>query len=92
VNPEGIKHEVFYIKALGENTQIFYIGVITMKKIIRNAAKCKKCGDVIESKARCNPVTCSCGSITIDGGKFYLRRTCKYSEDDLIEMSEYEEK
>lgn len=55
-------------------------------------AKCNKCGDVIESKARCNPVSCSCGSITIDGGKLYLKRTCKFSEDDLTEMSEYEEK
>ncbi len=67
-------------------------GVYSMKKIIRNMAKCNKCGDVIESKARCNPISCSCGSITIDGGKFYLKRTCKFSEDDLTEMSEYEEK
>ncbi len=62
-----------------------------MKRIVKNMAKCKKCGDIIVSTARCKPVTCSCKSITIDGGKYYLKRSCKDSEDDLIEMSEIEE-
>ncbi|MCR5543869.1 MAG: hypothetical protein K6F55_06940 [Eubacterium sp.] len=62
-----------------------------MKKIKRNMAKCRKCGDVIESKSRCNLVRCSCGAIYIDGGKHYLKRGYKEDPEDLIEMSEYEE-
>ena len=62
-----------------------------MKKIKRNAAQCRKCGDIIESKSRCQIVRCSCGAIYIDGGKHYLKRGFKESKDDLIELAEYEE-
>ena len=41
--------------------------------IIRNAAQCAKCGDVVESKHRHDFVSCSCGAIFVDGGKEYLR-------------------
>ncbi len=47
---------------------------------MRNRAKCKNCGDVIESKYRHDFVSCSCfrneeGStgIAIDGGTDYFR-------------------
>lgn len=43
------------------------------KKIKRNAARCKKCGDVIESTYRHDFKKCSCGGIMVDGGKDYLR-------------------
>lgn len=43
-------------------------------KIIRNQAKCLLCGDMIESKGRHDFVTCSCGSLSVDGGKWYLSR------------------
>jgi len=41
--------------------------------IIRNAAQCAKCGDIVESKHRHDFASCSCGSIFVDGGKEYLR-------------------
>lgn len=42
--------------------------------MIRNIAKCKKCGDIIESKHRHDYVECSCGAIFVDGGHDYIRR------------------
>lgn len=62
---------------------------INRKKIIRNMAKCLKCGDVIESTHRHDFVTCSCGIISVDGGKDYLRRVGKFNY--LKELSEFEE-
>ena len=41
---------------------------------IRNRAKCKLCGDVIESKFRHDFVWCKCKAIFIDGGNDYHRR------------------
>ena len=48
--------------------------------IIRNAARCRNCGDEIESTHRHDFVTCSCFTDTedctgifVDGGKDYLR-------------------
>ena len=41
--------------------------------IIRNAAQCAKCGDIIESKHRHDFVSCGCGAIFIDGGHEYFR-------------------
>jgi hypothetical protein len=41
--------------------------------IIRNAAQCAKCGDIIESKHRHDFVSCSCGAIFVDGGLDYIR-------------------
>lgn len=56
-------------------------------KIIRNAVKCKHCGDIIESTYRHDFVTCSCGRVSVDGGHDYLRR-CYECRDDYIELSE----
>ena len=44
------------------------------KKIVRNAIKCLKCGDIIESKFRHDFVRCKCGSCFVDGGHDYFRR------------------
>lgn len=41
--------------------------------IIRNAARCNKCGDIIQSTHRHDFVECKCGSIFVDGGNEYLR-------------------
>ena len=64
-----------------------------MKTIKRNALKCLKCGDIIESKHRHDFVECSCGSIFVDGGREYLRRGFAQgiSSDDYIDLTEYEE-
>lgn len=40
----------------------------------RNRARCKLCGDVIESEHRHDLVWCSCRAIFVDGGKDYRRR------------------
>jgi hypothetical protein len=48
--------------------------------IVRNSAKCLKCGDQVESRNRHDFRSCSCGSVSVDGGKEYLRR-CGNPED-----------
>ena len=54
----------------------------------RNRARCKKCGDVIESKHVHDFVTCKCGSISVDGGPSYKRRLfpAQPKEDWIEEM------
>ncbi len=60
-----------------------------MEKIIKNAIRCKKCGDVIESKTVHDMVTCKCGCCSVDGGKQYIRRSFTNSpEEDYEELSE----
>lgn len=44
------------------------------EKIISNKIKCKKSGDVIESKNTNDYKRCSCGAVAVDGGKNYLKR------------------
>ncbi len=39
---------------------------------MRNRAKCKLCGDILESFHRHDFVACKCGEISIDGGNDYL--------------------
>ena len=56
--------------------------------IIRNAIKCRKCGEVIESVSPHDFKTCSCGTCAVDGGPDYLRR-CGNLED-WEELSEAE--
>lgn len=54
--------------------------------IISNKIKCKKCGDIIESKSTNDYKRCSCGAVAIDGGKDYLKRIG--NEKDYEEFSE----
>lgn len=44
------------------------------EEIISNKIKCKKCGDVIESKSTNDLKRCSCGAVAVDGWKEYLKR------------------
>lgn len=55
------------------------------EEIISNIIKCKKCGDIIESKSTNDYKRCSCGAVAIDGGKGYLKRIG--NEEDYEEMS-----
>lgn len=55
------------------------------EEIISNKIKCKKCGDIIESKSTNDYKRCSCGVVAVDGGKDYLKRIGK--EEDYIELS-----
>ena len=69
---------------------------MTKKRIKRNALKCLRCGDVIESKSVHDFVTCSCGRFSVDGGHEYLRRAfaqgmLKKDFEDLTEYWEDEE-
>lgn len=59
-------------------------------KIIKNAIRCNRCGDVIESKSTHDFVTCSCGLCSVDGGHEYLRRL-RQNPDDYTELSEMED-
>lgn len=48
-------------------------------------AMCKKCKDLIESRSVHDFKMCTCGSIGVDGGHEYLRRTGH--PQDILEMS-----
>lgn len=56
------------------------------KEIISNKIKCKKCGDIIESKGTNDYKKCSCGVVAVDGGKDYLKRIG--NEENYEELSE----
>ena len=55
--------------------------------ILRNRAKCLKCGDIIESKHRHDFQWCSCKSCFVDGGRDYLRRGGEIGQ--MEDMSEF---
>lgn len=57
-----------------------------MKKILSNKIRCKKCGDIIESKTRHSFVVCKCGAVAVDVGHDYLKRVG--NREDLSEFSE----
>ena len=44
---------------------------------MRNRAKCRLCGDILESKNRHDNVECSCEEIGIDGGSDYFKAYAK---------------
>lgn len=58
------------------------------RKIAQNSARCLDCGDEIVSGHRHDFVTCSCGNLSVDGGKSYTRRLFRNSNWE--ETSEYE--
>ena len=57
-------------------------------KIIRNRAKCKLCGDIVESFSVHDYRECSCGNASVDGGRDYLKRSG--NPEDMEDMSEIE--
>lgn len=58
-------------------------------RILRNRARCLKCGDTVESTFRHDFVYCKCGAVFVDGGKDYLRRGGELR--DIEELSEFAE-
>lgn len=77
--------ERFYAKeelTVSERNQI-YVGDIRV-----NAAKCKKCGEVIVSDHRHDYKTCSCGNLSVDGGSWYAKRCFKGGDDSFENMIE----
>ena len=63
-----------------------------MPRIIINKIRCTSCGDIIESKSVHDYVTCSCGRVSVDGGKEYLRRGFTDYLTDFEDLSEYDVK
>ena len=59
---------------------------MSFPRIIKNAIRCKTCGDIIESKHTHDFVTCSCQTCSVDGGLSYLKR-CAPSRDSFEELS-----
>lgn len=59
-----------------------------MVKILVNRIKCNKCGEIIESTHRHDFKFCKCGSVAVDGGNDYLRRSGNL--EDWEELSECE--
>jgi hypothetical protein len=56
--------------------------------LVRNQAKCLGCGDTIVSRHTHDFVTCSCGALSVDGGRSYARRAFK-EEVPWEELSVY---
>jgi hypothetical protein len=42
--------------------------------IYSNAARCLQCGEVVRSRNRHDFRSCSCGTLTVDGGSWYAKR------------------
>ena len=61
-----------------------------MRRILRNRARCLVCGEMVESRHRHDFKTCSCGNLSVDGGKDYIRR-CVKNIDKFEELSEFKE-
>lgn len=53
--------------------------------IQKNAARCRRCGDVIQSGHTHDFRWCRCGAIAVDGGHAYLARTGR--PEDCEELS-----
>lgn len=60
-------------------------------KIIRNAAKCRLCGDIIESNNSDRIETCQCGEISVSGGFNFIARWASTTWNNIVDLSEYEE-
>lgn len=60
------------------------------EKIVVNKVRCRKCGDIIESKSVHDFVTCKCGTVSVDGGHDYIKRCVPNAEGDFFEeLSEF---
>lgn len=57
-------------------------------KYKHNRIRCKKCGDVIESKTRHDFVWCKCGACAVDGGHDYLKRSWYSTMDNPHDIYE----
>lgn len=60
-----------------------------MKQLLHNKIRCKRCGDVIESKFTHDFQTCSCGAVSVDGGRAYASRSFTGGLDTFEDLSEW---
>ena len=84
------------ITKVNARMHICKLGNRKMRIIISNKIRCKRCGDVIESKSHYDLEKCSCGLCCVDGGKDYVRRVIRTTEggkyaDYCEELSEWVE-
>ena len=63
--------------------------MVKAKRIKGNIIKCKKCGDIIESKSVHDFQMCSCKSCYVDGGHEYIR--IGGNPEDIEQLTEYYE-
>lgn len=58
--------------------------------ILRNSAKCLKCGDEVESKHVHDFQWCSCKNMAVDGGHWYTKRSVEdfSSYEDTSEFAD----
>lgn len=61
-------------------------------RITKNAIRCNKCGEVIESVHVHDFKWCSCKSVAVDGGHEYLRRVGNPNDFTDISITVKEEK
>lgn len=61
------------------------------RRIKRNAIRCNHCGETIESFSVHDFKFCKCGTVAVDGGHDYLKRSFKFSPNDFTDLSEYED-
>lgn len=59
------------------------------KRLVKNIIKCVHCGDIIESKHTHDFKWCKCGTVSIDGGLSYTKRSFMNSPNDFIDLSEW---
>ena len=58
--------------------------------IKNNKAQCLICGDIVESRRVHDFVMCSCGNLSVDGGREYTRRA--FQDSSMYkELTEYED-
>jgi hypothetical protein len=75
-------YEVFDKTTTKQVRRLFNIG-----DIFKNQIQCGKCNDVITSNSRHDFKWCSCKSVAVDGGSWYLKRNMQ-EPDDYVELSE----
>ncbi|MCK5016225.1 MAG: hypothetical protein KAS32_04055 [Candidatus Peribacteraceae bacterium] len=61
------------------------------QRIKVNKIKCLSCNDIIESIHRYDFKTCSCGDVSVEGGKEYIRRFSLHGAKGFEELSEHED-
>ena len=60
-------------------------------KIIKNAAQCRLCGDIIVYDNPERMETCKCGEISVSGGFNFIARWASTTWNNIIDLSEYED-
>ncbi len=59
--------------------------------ILRNSARCVKCGDKLESRHRHDFRRCRCGALGVDGGHAYIRRIGAGQDTSIVAIREVDD-